>query len=114
VAYVRTETFFDTGDLGTAARNLLLVADHVLTKVMAEVPAAATYGSLHMRAAVVAARAEKSGQALDHLSEARLVAARVPEGMCYAAASKGTWPLRRSDRVRIETLGGGGWGKENH
>jgi N-methylhydantoinase B len=31
--------------------------------------------------------------------------------------SKGTWPLRRGDRIRIETPGGGGWGgwgKENH
>jgi N-methylhydantoinase B len=25
--------------------------------------------------------------------------------------SKGTWPLRRGDRVRIETPGGGGWGE---
>ncbi|MGH8919846.1 MAG: hydantoinase B/oxoprolinase family protein, partial [Actinomycetes bacterium] len=24
--------------------------------------------------------------------------------------SKGTWPLRRGDRIRIETPGGGGWG----
>jgi hypothetical protein len=89
VAYVRTETFFATGDLDTAARNLVLTTDHVPTKLMAEVPAAATYGSLHMRAAVVAARAGKSGQAQDHLSEARLVAARVLEGMCYAAAQQG-------------------------
>jgi N-methylhydantoinase B len=26
--------------------------------------------------------------------------------------SKGTWPLRRGDRIRIETPGGGGWGKD--
>ncbi|MGH4006045.1 MAG: hydantoinase B/oxoprolinase family protein, partial [Pseudonocardiaceae bacterium] len=25
--------------------------------------------------------------------------------------SKGTWPLRRGDRIRIETPGGGGWGE---
>ncbi|MER5389427.1 hydantoinase B/oxoprolinase family protein [Saccharopolyspora sp. NPDC002686] len=25
--------------------------------------------------------------------------------------AKGTWPLRRGDRIRIETPGGGGWGK---
>ena len=28
-----------------------------------------------------------------------------------ALGSKGTWPLRRGDRVRVETPGGGGWGE---
>lgn len=53
VAYVRTESFFASGDLSTAGRALVDAAD----QVNADSPAsAAAYGSLHMRAAVVAGR----------------------------------------------------------
>jgi N-methylhydantoinase B len=33
------------------------------------------------------------------------------DGEWEALGSKGTWPLRRGDRVRVETPGGGGWGQ---
>ncbi len=102
VAYVRTETFFATGDLDTAAHNLVLAAERIPTKLMAEVPAAATYGSLHMRAAVVAARAGKSDQAQDHLSEARLVATRVPESVYYGTAFRHSSVMIHDLAVAVE------------
>jgi N-methylhydantoinase B len=33
------------------------------------------------------------------------------DGSKEALPSKGTWPLKKGERVRIETPGGGGWGK---
>ncbi|RKT82255.1 N-methylhydantoinase B [Saccharopolyspora antimicrobica] len=33
------------------------------------------------------------------------------DGTEHELPPKGTWPLRRGDRIRIETPGGGGWGK---
>jgi len=35
----------------------------------------------------------------------------IRKGKPRAIESKGTWELERGDRVRIETPGGGGWGK---
>jgi N-methylhydantoinase B len=35
---------------------------------------------------------------------------RQADGTEVRLPSKGTWPLRRGDRIRIETPGGGGWG----
>lgn len=76
-AYVRTETFFASGDLSPAARALEQAADRVPTK---GVESLATFGSLHMRAAVVNARAGRADRAAEHLREARRAAAGVPEG----------------------------------
>lgn len=91
VAYVRTETFFATGDLDTAARALELAADHVPAL---DIPSAlAAFGALHMRAAVVAGRAGKPDRAADHLREARRAAAAVPEGV-YQGTAFGPASLR--------------------
>lgn len=38
---------------------------------------------------------------------------RRPSGTEVELPSKGTWPLRRGDRIRIETPGGGGWGSDS-
>jgi hypothetical protein len=86
VAYVRTETFFATDDLETAARSLIQAVDHIPAKSLGSPRGAATYGSLHMRAAVVAARMGEAGSARDHLAEAKLMADRVPEGVYYGTA----------------------------
>ena len=91
VAYVRTETFFATGDLDTAARALELAADHVPD--LDTTSSSAAFGALHMRAAVVAGRAGKADVAADHLREARRAAARVPEGI-YVATAFGPASLR--------------------
>lgn len=82
VAYVRTETFFATGDLATASRQLVAAADELLADLGDSEPStAASYGALHMRAAVVAGRAGKPDTARDHLDEARRAARQVPEGV---------------------------------
>jgi hypothetical protein len=86
VAYVRTETFFATDDLEMAARSLVQAVDHIPVKSLGSPRGAATYGSLHMRAAVVAARMGEAGSARDHLAEAKLMADRVPEGVYYGTA----------------------------
>jgi hypothetical protein len=66
VAYVRTETFFATGDLTSASRLLIAAADALPADLADSAPVAAAYGALHMRAAVVAGRAGKADTAWDH------------------------------------------------
>ncbi|WP_052168771.1 helix-turn-helix domain-containing protein [Actinoalloteichus spitiensis] len=84
VAYVRTETFFATGNLDTAARALELAANDVPDLDTAS--SCAAFGALHIRAAVVAGRAGKPDRAADHLREARRAAATVPEGVYHGTA----------------------------
>jgi transcriptional regulator with XRE-family HTH domain len=102
VAYVRTETFFATGDLDTAARTLETAAEQVPTLDTAS--SAAAFGALHMRAAVVAGRAGKAELATDHLREARRAAANVPEGV-YQGTAFGPASLRIHElAVAVELL----------
>lgn len=91
VAYVRTETFFATGDLETAARALELAADQVPD--LGTTSSSAAFGALHMRAAVVAGRAGKADLAADHLREAGRAAGNVPEGI-YVGTAFGPASLR--------------------
>jgi transcriptional regulator with XRE-family HTH domain len=86
VAYVRTETFFATGDLSSASRLLMAAADDLSADLGASASSAAAYGALHMRAAVVAGRAGKPDAAWDHLGEAHRAARRVPEGVYFGTA----------------------------
>jgi transcriptional regulator with XRE-family HTH domain len=116
VAYVRTETFFATGDLDTAMRALVLAADAMRPRVTADVAGAAIYGSLHMRAAVVAGRAGLPDRADDHLAEARRVAAGVPESV-YCGTAFGASSVKIHDVAVAVELGdspsaverAGGW-----
>jgi transcriptional regulator with XRE-family HTH domain len=84
VAYVRTETYFASGDLDTAARALELAADNL--PVLGTVSSWAAFGALHMRAAVVAGRAGRPDRAADHLREARSATTAVPEGVYHGTA----------------------------
>ncbi|RBM18641.1 XRE family transcriptional regulator [Prauserella sp. PE36] len=86
VAYVRTETFFATGDLTSASRLLMAAADDLSADLGASASSAAAYGALHMRAAVVAGRAGKPDAAWDHLGEAHRAARQVPEGVYFGTA----------------------------
>jgi transcriptional regulator with XRE-family HTH domain len=86
VAYVRTETFFATGDLTSASRMLVTAADDLPTGFDGSAPSAAAYGALHMRGAVVAGRAGKPDTAWDHLGEAQRAARQVPEGVYLGTA----------------------------
>ncbi len=83
-AYVRAEIFFANGDLETGRRMLGRAAERLLPE--SGVDAAAAYGALHMRAAVLAARAGRLATAGDHVAEARLTAGRVPEAIYHGTA----------------------------
>jgi len=41
------------------------------------------------------------------------IAAVISDGKTRKLGSKGSWELKAGDRVRIETPGGGGWGKQD-
>ncbi len=83
-SYVRGETFFVSGDLASGRRMLERAADRI--KAQNSERAAATYGTLHMRAAVMAARAGLAVLAREHIDEAQNVALRVNEGVHLGTA----------------------------
>lgn len=83
VAYVRTEVFFVTGNLRAALQALDSAAGRTASATPA---AAAAYGALHMRAAVVASRLGAADTARGHLREARDIADRVAESVYYGTA----------------------------
>jgi transcriptional regulator with XRE-family HTH domain/tetratricopeptide (TPR) repeat protein len=91
--YVRTETFFASGDLSTAGRALVKVASELALSNLDDQHVAAAYGSLHMRAAVVAGRIGDLRAAKDHLREANEAAKRVPEGV-YRGTAFGPQSIR--------------------
>jgi transcriptional regulator with XRE-family HTH domain len=78
-AYVRAETFFATGDWVMGRRMLERAATRV--DAGASASSAAAYGSLNMRAAVLAAREGRADLAEQHISEAEDVARRVPDAV---------------------------------
>jgi hypothetical protein len=77
-AYVHGELFFTNGrpDLGRAL--LERAAERLLPGL--DVGSSAAYGSLHMRAAVLAGQADDLARARDHLAEATTYAALLEEG----------------------------------
>lgn len=89
--YVRTETFFATGDWPAGRRML----DRATTNLLGSTsPAArATYGTLQMRAAVLAARDGDRVRAQDHIDEAAAAADDVAEGV-YRGTAFGTASVR--------------------
>jgi transcriptional regulator with XRE-family HTH domain len=95
VAYVRTEVYFAARAHDAGLRALEAAID--TAPRAASRAAAAARGSLHMRAAVIAGRADRSDRADEHLAEARALADRTPEGI-YAGTAFGP------DSVRIHEL----------
>lgn len=83
-SYVRAETFFVDGQYATGRRMLERAADQLSPGSSAV--ASAVYGSLHMRAAVIAARAQLPVLARDHLAEAQAMANQVTEGIFVGTA----------------------------
>ncbi len=83
-SYVRAETFFATS-AWEAGRRML---EHRASALPAGSSAArlAAYGSLHMRATILAARAGDRAAARAHLDEATDAAGRVPEGIYRGTA----------------------------
>jgi transcriptional regulator with XRE-family HTH domain len=81
--YVRAELFFANGDFA-AGRQLLESSAGRLRPIA--VAGKAAYGSLHMRAAVLAARSGDAVAARAHIREAKVTADQVPEGVYHGTA----------------------------
>lgn len=81
--YVRAEVFFANGDYQSGVRALEMAADRVSTR---DIGATAVLGSLHMRASILATRAQDHARGHDHLAHAAALAQRVPEGIYYGTA----------------------------
>ncbi|WP_431867880.1 helix-turn-helix domain-containing protein [Nocardiopsis eucommiae] len=88
--YVRGETFFCSGE-HEAGRRLLERAAENLTP--SDARSWAAYGSLHMRAAVFAARNRHPRQAAPHLEQARLAAEHTREAV-YTGTAFGSASVR--------------------
>jgi transcriptional regulator with XRE-family HTH domain len=83
-AYVRGETFFATRDWTTGRRLLARAAARLSPAASAQT--AAAYGALHMRTAIMAARAGDPAAAEDHINEAVDAARLTPEGIYHGTA----------------------------
>ncbi|WP_232330652.1 hypothetical protein [Nocardia fusca] len=83
-SYVRGEIFFSSGELTTGRMMLERAAERIQDRDSDS--AAATYGALHMRAAVMAARAGHAALATAHIDEATQIALRVNEGIHLGTA----------------------------
>jgi hypothetical protein len=90
-AYVRAETFFANEQHEVGRRMLERAALRLMPE--AGVGSAAAYGALHMRAAVLAARAGTLAKANDHLLEAACWAHGLPDGV-YAGTVFGPASVR--------------------
>ncbi|MGA5756820.1 helix-turn-helix domain-containing protein [Nonomuraea bangladeshensis] len=87
VAYVRTEVFFATHTYGAGLRALECEIDRLRTRREdTSLQYMGVLGSLHMRAAVVAARAGQVEDALSHQVEAQRLGGILPEGIYYGTA----------------------------
>ncbi|WP_327047368.1 hypothetical protein OG320_05585 [Microbispora sp. NBC_01189] len=85
-AYVRTEVFFATRTHQAGLRALEGEIDNLRARSDASSMYTGVLGSLHMRAAVVAARGGQVAEALSHHDEARRLGGLIPEGVYYGTA----------------------------
>jgi len=83
-AYVRAELFFTGPHPWAGLRTLDSIAGPAPPGRTAS--RLAMYGALHMRGAVLAARAGMPGEAADRMAEARAAARRVPDGIYHGTA----------------------------
>lgn len=88
--YVRGENFFCTGEHEVGRRMLERAADHL---TLTDPRSWAAYGSLHMRAAVFAAKDGRPQQATTHLAEASLAAQHTREAV-YTGTAFGAGSVR--------------------
>ncbi|WP_244409413.1 helix-turn-helix domain-containing protein [Streptomyces albofaciens] len=104
-AYTRTEMYFAAGAHAIGLRALERALDVLPRRPVCPV-AVATRGALHMRAAVIAARAGEEGVAFAHAAEARSLAARVPEAT-YQGTGFGPATMRMHELSVAVSLGDG-------
>lgn len=101
-AYVRAETFFANRQYEVGRRMLERAAQRLMPE--AGIDSAAAYGALHMRAAVLSARAGMPSKAKDHMLEAAHWARGLPDGV-YAGTVFGPASVRIHD-VALAVDGG--------
>jgi transcriptional regulator with XRE-family HTH domain len=87
--YVRAEIFFDAGAIGPGLRLIGDAAESLATRAASDVRAASVYGSLHARAAVLAAKNGDVQLARTHLSIAGAAAGVIGEDREYYYTSFG-------------------------
>lgn len=90
-SYVRAETFFANGQFEVGRLMLERAAERLVPE--AGIGSATAYGALHMRAAVLAARAGSLVRARDHLMEAGSWSHGLPDGV-YAGTVFGPASVR--------------------
>ncbi|GAA2502600.1 helix-turn-helix transcriptional regulator [Streptomyces gobitricini] len=103
VAYVRTEIFFAARAHRAGLAALETAIDR--SPAPATPPTAAARGALHMRAAVIAARAGDATAARTHLGEAERLAGQAPEGL-YGGTAFGPDSVRVHQVAVAVSLGG--------
>lgn len=101
-AYVRTEIFFQSGNLAPGLRALEAALD--AAPIPWNPPTTAARVALHMRAAVVAARMADAARAKSHLAAAKRIVARVPDGV-YCGTAVGPASLRIHEVATAVELG---------
>jgi transcriptional regulator with XRE-family HTH domain len=87
--YVRAEIFFDTSAVNSGLRLITDAAEPLAARAASDVRAASVYGSLHARAAVLAAKHGNAGAARTHLSIAQAAAGVIGEDREYYYTSFG-------------------------
>ncbi|MEV5594422.1 helix-turn-helix transcriptional regulator [Streptomyces sp. NPDC052496] len=105
VAYTRAETYFAAEAHAAGLRALERALGAAASRHSAGPAAVATRGALHMRAAVMAGRAGDAHVAAAHLSDARSLAAHVPEAV-YQGTEFGPDTVRIHELSVAVSLGG--------
>ena len=88
-AYVRAESFFIAGSVETGLRLLATAGERISRQTITDRKAAAVYGSLHARAAVLAAFGGKASAAWTHLEIADGMANLIGKDVKYFQTSFG-------------------------
>jgi len=93
-AYVRGQTYLVTGAFDSGLRALTAASAGIERQAAANPRAAAVYGALHMRAAVLAARGHKADEAWSHIEIAKAMSAVVGDDVEWYYTSFGPSNVR--------------------
>lgn len=93
-AYVRGQTYLVTGAFESGLRALTAASATIERQTASDPKAAAVYGALHMRAAVLAARGHKADEAWSHIEIAKAMTAVVTHDIEWYYTSFGPSNVR--------------------
>jgi transcriptional regulator with XRE-family HTH domain len=105
--YVRAEIFFDNGAISSGLRLIGDAAELLAARASSDLRAASVYGSLHARAAVLAAKHGDAQAARTHLSFAQAAAGVIGEDREYYYTSFGPSNCRIHEVAAMVELGDG-------